>query len=327
MARKTRKIMHDPIEASPQILYRAGVYARLSVDKGAESRDSIANQLSLIEDYIKTKADIKLCARYIDMGQSGTNFERSGFHRLLSDIRKGEIDCVVVKDLSRFGRNHIEAGSYIEEIFPFLGVRFIAVTDQYDSKDETKDSQALLMPLRNIVNELYARDISAKVVSQLRLKQARGEYMGAFAPYGYLREEPNRLVPDPKTAEIAGEIFALRLQGMSCQRIAKLLGERGTPPPSRYRRALAGQQAVGDTPELWHKSTIRRILTNPVYVGDMVQCKEQSSVFWGNRRKRLPSAQWLWVKQTHPSLVSREEFERVQASFGSDKRPAAQGTC
>lgn len=328
MARKSRKSKDLAAKAAPQVIYRAGLYARLSVDKGEESRDSIANQLSLMEEYIKNKADITLCERYIDIGQSGTNFARGGFHRLLDDIRKGQINCVVVKDLSRFGRNHIETGSYLEEVFPLLGVRFIAVTDQYDSLDRGQDHQELLLPLRNIVNELYARDISLKVVSQLRVKQAKGEYLGSFAPYGYLRDQqvPNRLIPDPITAKVVGEIFTLRIKGISCQRIANLLTERGTPPPSRYRRGLVEQESKADVSGIWHKSTVKRILTNPVYLGDMVQCKEQSSVFWGKRRKCLPPQQWLRVKGTHPALVSQEEFDGVQASFGAEEVPANDAT-
>lgn len=318
MARKSRKPTTQPIEAEtqPQVLYRAGLYARLSVDKGEESLDSIENQIQIMEDYLRSRQEIVICERYIDLGQSGTNFEREGFHRLLNHIRRGEINCVVVKDLSRFGRNHIETGSYLEEVFPFLGVRFIAVNDHYDSIDTPKDTQGLLLPLRNIVNELYARDISAKVISQMRVKQAKGEYLGAFAPYGYRRdpEQTNRLTIDPEAAETVREIFALRLEGMGCQTIAKLLSEGGTPPPSRYRRGEEGAQ--------WHKSTVKRILQNPVYLGDMVQCKEQSSVFWGKRRKPLPSEQWIRVKGTHAPLISQEAFDRVQRSFGDgEHRP------
>ncbi len=232
-------------------------------------------------------------------------------------MRKGQINCVVVKDLSRFGRNHIEAGSYIEEVFPFLGVRFISVNDHYDSKDTIKKGQGLLLPLQNIVNEMYARDISAKVKSQLRLKQARGEYMGAFAPYGYLRDpnQTSRLIPDPQTAPIVGKIFALRAQGVSCQTIAELLTEEGIPPPSRYRRLQSDKHVEGLGHSCWHKSTIKRILTNPTYLGDMVQCKEQTSVFWGHRRKQMPPDQWVRVRATHTPIITQQDFLTVQASF------------
>ena len=194
--------------------YQAAIYLRLSkedgdVDEGAKLvSNSISNQKALIMDFLKSHAEIKEYSIYVDDGYSGVSFDRPDFQRMLDDIRKGVVNCVIVKDLSRFGRNYIEAGRYIEKIFPMLGVRFIAVTDGFDSigKDNSSD---LIVPFKNLINDAYSRDISIKIRSNLEMKRKRGEYIGAFLTYGYLKseEDKNKIVVDSYAAEVVKDIL------------------------------------------------------------------------------------------------------------------------
>lgn len=202
--------------------FQAAVYLRLSredgdvTDGGKTVSNSIANQNELVVDFLKFHPEIKVIDTYTDDGFSGVNFERPEFQRMLSDIREGKIDCVIVKDLSRFGRNYIESGRYIEKIFPMLGIRFIAITDGYDSIKEDMGSD-MIIPFKNLINDAYCRDISIKIRSHMEIKRRNGEYIGAFAAYGYLKDEENRnhLVIDDYAADVVRDIFSMKLCGMS----------------------------------------------------------------------------------------------------------------
>lgn len=236
MARKSR--FRAPVQEKPKLrVYSTGAYVRLSVLDGPQcDSDSIENQEALVRAYVESDPSLSLFSVYSDNGETGVDFERDDFERLLDDIRAGKVDCVIVKDLSRFGRNYIEAGEYLEKIFPFMGVRFIAVNDGYDSIDPAA-SDSLSMHLKNLVNDVYARDISQKICPVLQEKQERGEFIGNWAAYGYLKsaEDKHRLVVDEETAPVVRDIFQWRLIGMDYQEIAKRLTELGIPSPSRYR--------------------------------------------------------------------------------------------
>lgn len=190
-------------------IYRACVYTRLSRDDGDKPEsDSIANQKALIRDYLQKHSEIQIVSEHSDDGFSGVNFERPGFKEMMDEIRNGEVDCVVVKDLSRFGRNYIEAGNYIEKVFPFMGVRFIAINDNYDSNDQSQ-ADSLVIPFKNLINDAYCKDISVKIRSQLEIKRKKGEFIGAFVVYGYLKDpnDHNKIIVDTYAAEVVRAIF------------------------------------------------------------------------------------------------------------------------
>lgn len=314
MARKS-KFRQPAVALTPNLrVYQVGAYVRLSVlDGHRENSDSIENQEALLRAYIANDPSLSLYCVYSDNGETGVNFERDDFERLLDDIRMGNVDCVIVKDLSRFGRNYIEAGEYLEKIFPFMGVRFIAVNDGYDSLDpSTYDSMTI--NLKNLVNDVYARDISQKICPVLRGKQERGEFIGAWAAYGYLKdpEDKHRLIVDEETAPIVRDIFDWRLSGMSYQSIARELNSRGIPSPSRYRfeKGMVKDQRFANT--IWKVAVIKSMLSNEVYLGHMVQGRKREALWEGQQQTILPKEQWLVVKNTHEPIIGQAAFDGVQ---------------
>ena len=200
--------------------YRTGLYYRLSKEDGDKvESDSIVNQRAMIRDYVRTRKEFCVVDEYVDDGYSGSNFERPDFKRLYEDLQSGAVNCVIVKDLSRFGRNYIEVGRYLERLFPLMGVRLIAINDNYDSADEHRNSDAIIVPIKNLMNDAYCRDMSVKIKTQLEAKRKRGEYVGNFVVYGYRKDvkNRNRLVVDEEGAEIVKQIFTWKLEGMSDQ--------------------------------------------------------------------------------------------------------------
>ena len=238
-------------QAAMEKVYRVALYVRLSVlDSGKKDSDTVETQESLLRQFIEGKPCFSLVSVYVDNGETGVDFKRDGFGRMMEDVRRGRVDCIIVKDLSRFGRNYIEAGEYLEKVFPFLGIRFIAVNDGYDSADPAA-ADGLSLHLKNLVNDVYARDISAKISPALREKQMRGEFIGTWAAYGYLKseEDKHRIVVDRNTAPIVQDIFAWRLEGISYQKIARRLTGQGIPSPSQYRymHGLVKDKKFADT--------------------------------------------------------------------------------
>lgn len=209
-------------------VYIADAYYRLSKEDGDKiESDSIINQKALVKEFLKAHPDIHIYEEKVDDGYTGVNFERPAFQNMLEDIRSGKVNCVIVKDLSRFGRNYIEAGRYIEKIFPYLGVRFIAVNDNIDTSSSMSASEEMLIPFKNLINDAYCRDISIKVRSHLDIKRKNGQYIGPFAPYGYKKSptDKNKLVIDEKAASVVRQIFRWKLEGMSASRIFDLVSE------------------------------------------------------------------------------------------------------
>lgn len=297
-----------------QSLYNVAEYIRLSREDGdkAES-DSIGNQRKFIADYIKRKSDFCLYDTYIDDGFSGTNFNRPNFLRMIADIEAGKVNCVVVKDLSRFGRDYIETGRYLERYFPDHNVRFISITDNIDSFKQAYD---MLMPIKNIFNEQYARDISKKVHASMTAKQNNGEFIGAFASYGYRKapSDKNKLVIDEYAAGIVRRIFALYVGGCGKARIAYLLNEEGILCPSEYKR-LNGYHyrncnRLGHTC-YWTYSTIHNILQNEMYIGNMVQGKTVRHM--RKRAEAKDKTDWIIVKGTHEAIIDEATWRRAQS--------------
>ncbi len=218
---------------------RAAAYLRLSIEDGdkAES-NSIGNQRELIQNFVAERPELHLVGEYADDGYTGTNFERPGFTQMMEDIQSDKINCIIVKDLSRLGRNYIEMGKYLERIFPMMGIRFIAINDNYDNANtESSDSDSIVVPFKNLLNDSYCRDISIKVRSQLDIKRRKGEFIGGYAVYGYSKDEQNknRLVVDEYAADIVRSIYRRKLEGMSANSIADQLNSEGVLAPSEYK--------------------------------------------------------------------------------------------
>lgn len=296
-------------------IWNTAGYLRLSREDGdkAES-DSIANQRKLLEQYIQTQPELHLVDFYQDDGYTGTNFDRPAFQAMMKDMEAGRINCVLVKDLSRFGRDYIEVGRYLEREFPTKGVRFIALNDHVDSRQGRYD---MLLPMKNIFNTQYARDISDKVRSAIHTKQQRGDFVGAFASYGYQKDPANhnRLIVDPAAAQVVQRIFDLFEQGWGKIKIAKQLNAEGIPSPSEYKRILGERYHNGrklDQTTYWTYATIHRILQNQMYAGNMEQGRNYRPTMHG-KAVQLDRSNWTIVPGTHQAVIAPEQWHRVQA--------------
>ena len=307
--------------------YNACIYARLSRDDGDKlESDSIINQKALIRDFLSKHPEIHVVSEKTDDGYSGVNFDRPAFQEMMDEIRSGKINCVVVKDLSRFGRNYIEAGNYIERVFPFLGVRFIAINDNYDSLDRNQ-SDSLIIPFKNLINDAYCKDISVKIRSQLEIKRKKGQFLGAFAVYGYMKDEEdhNKLVLDTYASEIVRAIFKWKKQGMSQGRIADKLNMQGVLCPMEYKisRGMKVQTNFRvHKKALWSQTAVTRILSNEIYTGVLVQGKQGTPNY--KIKKILPKdeTEWIRVEGAVPVIIDRDTFDSVQMILKKDIRIA-----
>ena len=309
-------------------MWRAGLYVRLSREDGdKEESDSIGNQRSLLQEYIAFESDITVHDIYIDDGYSGTNFERPSFQRMMDDLKSHVINCVVVKDLSRFGRNYIEVGQYIEKIFPFMDVRFISINDTLDSVKNPQAMNNLIVPFKNIINDEYCRDISNKVRSSLDLKRKQGKFIGSFATYGY-RKDPadhNHLVIDEEAAAVVRDIFDWFIGGMSILGIAKKLNALGVLNPTAYKRSQGlhyMHSTGGNNDAFWPDSSVRRILRNQVYTGCLIQGKNKIRSYKVQVSVAIPKKDWIIVPDTHEAIISDEVFGKAQSLFERDTRTA-----
>lgn len=302
-------------ENAGQRVYRAGGYIRLSV-KDSRRNDTdrtMENQKKLVYEYIQGRQDMELVDLYCDYGHTGTDFARPAFERLLQDVKLGTIDCIVVKDLSRFGRSYLEAGNYIERIFPFLDVRFVAIEEHFDTGSRKPDDHYVI-PLKNIMNEFYSRDISQKVSTALLSRQRRGAFIGSWASYGYKKCANDRhcIEPDENTASVVRDIFQMRLAGMSCREIAHRLNEQRIASPSHYRYLKGELTCEKYAHCIWQAQMIKKILSNQVYLGHMVQGRKKTLFDERKRQKMQPESEWIIVYHTHMPIVDAEVFEAVQ---------------
>lgn len=305
--------------------WKAADYARISREDGdKEESDSIGTQFDIIDDYIAHNDDITFIDRYSDDGWSGTNFDRPDFMRLMEDIKKGKINCVIVKDLSRLGRNYILVGQYLEMIFPMLNIRFISVNDRIDSIKDPASINNALVSFKNVMNDEYCRDISNKVRSSLDRKRSKGEFIGSFASYGYMKDpdDHHHLIVDPVAAEVVKNIFDWFLQGTSIIGIAKRLNHMGIPNPSAYKRqcGLNYKHPAGQLDSAWPDSSVKRVLKNRLYVGDMVQNKNRTKSYKVQVSVAVPEENWVIVPNMHEAIIDREKFETVQQLLMRDTR-------
>lgn len=307
-------------------IYDADAYFRLSKDDGdKEESDSIVNQKALIQEFLKSNPDIRIHEERVDDGYTGVNFERPAFQAMMESIKSGKINCVIVKDLSRFGRNYIEAGRYIEKIFPYLGVRFIAINDNIDTAKINNGSEDIIIPFKNLINDAYCRDISVKVRSHLDIKRKRGEYIGAFAPYGYKKseEDKNKLVIDEKAAEIVRQIFQWKIDGMSGTRIADKLNRLGVLTPMEYKHNNGENYQCGFRRKAnakWEANGVNRILRSETYTGVLLQGKTVSPNYKVRKRFKKNEKDWIRCEESHEPIISKEQYEMVQGLFREDTR-------
>lgn len=312
-------------------VWNATLYLRLSRDDGdKEESNSITGQRELLRDYISQRPEFREYAVRVDDGFSGSTFERPSFQKMIEDVKAGRTDCIIVKDLSRFGRNYLDAGEYIEKIFPFLGVRFIAVNDNYDSLGDKKASDDLIIPFKNLINEAYCRDISVKIRSQLEIKRKNGQFLGSFAAFGYLKDEQNKnkLVVDQYAADIVRDIFKWKLEGVSPQDIADALNKLGVLSPMEYKRSLGMRFTTSfktNAKATWSAGTVIRILKNPIYTGVLVQGKETTPSYKVHKRITKDESEWVVIEGNHEAIISKIDFDSVQKVLKCDTRRSPGG--
>lgn len=292
------------------------VYLRLSMeDIDAGESNSISNQRKLISEYIKHHLEFQKyeTVEYCDDGYTGTNMERPGMQAMLAAVKKKKIQCIIVKDISRFSRDYIETGTYLNQIFPFMGVRFIAINDHYDSKEHSGKTIEIDTAFQTLLYDLYSKDISTKVKTSLENKCANGEFAFGQVPFGYekSRDGKNAVVVNEKEAEIVRYIFSLALRGKSGVQIARQLYEEGIPTVKQLRgvRESATELKV----QTWSAPVVRDILNNRFYLGEMAYGKTVMEAVGSKKKKRLPKDEWKVVKNHHEALVSKEIYEKVSS--------------
>ncbi len=313
--------------------YKAGIYARLSSDQDLKKNESVEVQIEIARKFVEefnqknTGEVIDIVECYTDLGKTGSNFEREGFQRLLQEIRLGEINCVIVKDLSRFGRNYLEAGNYIEKIFPFLGVRFIAVADGFDTGKEGNENKQMSSEIKNLVNDMYAKDFSKKAKIHLKQRREEGSYVGGPPPYGYVADWNGKkrvLIPDENTAVIVQFIYERFVETGSYAVVADLLNKRKINPPAIYKKTKEVYFSSYDKEyKGWDKSAVERILKSDTYSGTLVQGK--TSITAKDERNRIHKSEEEWVvtKDAHKPLIDMELYHKATEIQANIKRRTA----
>lgn len=308
--------------------YQATAYIRLSYtdDKASES-DSVGNQRKLIENFAANHPEIEIVSEKIDDGYSGIIFDRPAFKEMMQDITEGKINCVIVKDLSRLGREYIETGRYLRRVFPAYGVRFIAINDNLDTANDDSGDD-LTVSVKNIMNEAYCRDISIKTRSALEIKRKNGDFVGAFTVYGYLKSEDNRnqLTIDPYAANIVRTIFRMRLEGSSALNIANELNHMCVLSPLAYKKNKGLPYAKGGYADKegakWSATTIIRILQDETYTGTLIQGKRGTPHYKLKTMELHPSSEWVRIPNAHEAIIDRQDFDLVQRIRHLDTRAA-----
>ncbi len=308
--------------------FKTAIYLRLSKedDKHIES-ESITNQKLMLKEFVTNNKELELVSIKIDDGYGGSNFDRPAFKEMIKDIEKGKINCIVVKDFSRFGRDFIEVGKYLEEIFPLMNVRFISVNDNYDSFKSTESIDNLIIPFKNLINDSYLRDISLKIRSSFDVKRKKGEFIGSFVTYGYLKDSnnKNKIVVDEIASKVVQDIFKYRLEGLSADKIAKKLNSENILSPMEYKKSIGLNISTNFKKKekaLWSAKAIFRILQNPIYIGTLEQNKYTTPNHKIKKMVYIPKEEWIIVENNHEPIISKEMFESVQKIMSIDTRIA-----
>ena len=295
--------------------YRVALYARLSVEKDGQKSDSIESQFMIMENFIKNKLELSQYQKYFDRGVSGTTFTRPDFVRMMDDVKAGKINCIIVKDLSRFGRDYLETGNYIETILPFLGVRFISVNDHFDTVEECNGNKGLGISLMNLVNDMYAKDVSKRITTAFESCMERGSVLGS-APYGYdsvKNDNGYQLVIDEPAAEIVRRIFRMAKDGMSLRAIAEKLTRDGVRTPEGYRTTQLVYVGKDEPFCEWQHGTISNMLSNEVYIGTLLQGKTKTNLCTGEKKHKVEKEDWIAHENAHEAIVSKELFMEIRS--------------
>lgn len=302
--------------------YNVGIYSRLSVDNHDKKAESIENQIETIRQFIHRSnletgrgMELVIYDTYIDRGKTGTDFEREGFHHLMDDVRNGTVNCIIVKDFSRFGRDYIETGNYIEKILPFLEVRFISVADGFDSMGEAAANGKLAMNIKNLVNDMYAKDISKRVAISKEMRAKQGSFLGSIPPYGYQIKNVNgvrTLAADEKAAEIVKWIFANYVSGVSIKDICEKLYEEKIHRVTDYHKYGHIHYEDGDLLHQWDKEAVKGIIRNPSYTGKLIQGKSSSRLYEGKKEvSRTKPDEWITVSGTHEGIIDNNVYQQA----------------
>ena len=323
MARKSRKAQAQPVAEVKKetAALPTAIYARLSVENSGKDDDgnSLQNQIAVCEDYLDGCPYLRLAEVYSDNGRTGTVFDRPAWNRLMDDVRTGKIQCIVVRDLSRFGRDYVETGSYLEKIFPALGTRFISVKENFDNFTCGNAMESLSVSLQNLVNAMYSRDISKKVSTALRAQMETGSFRNRNLPYGYLwNEDKTAYVVDEEAAAVVRQIFEWKRQEVSVYTIVERLKAGGIESPERHKRRAGTRNGDNIQGEGWCPSTIRGILQNRAYIGEMVCGKSETALYKGLKKHVTETDKWIVVPDAHPSIISASDFEAVERQMQKD---------
>ncbi len=315
--------------------WRMSAYIRLSkedlqkIKKGLDCSNSVANQRGMLYDFYESHMEeFESYTEYVDDGHTGTDTDRENFQNMMADIMNRTVNCVVVKDLSRLARNYSDAGSLIDNLFVQLGVRFISLAENVDSYLDPDSVSDIKVPITNVMNDNYCFQTSKKIRQVFDYKRRSGQYIGSFAPFGYVKDpdDKHQLVIDPDAAEVVKLIYAMFLQGSSKRAVSLYLNEHGVPSPSAYRRSkgLPVSSAVGDNP-MWSARTVHEMLTNEIYTGDMVQGRHRVKSYKVHQIETVPEEEWVRVPNTHEAIIARETFDQVQGLMKRDTRTSPQG--
>jgi len=308
---------------------KVAMYLRLSqddekYDKGFKvESNSISNQRLQINDFIDKNEDMELIEEYVDDGYSGINFERPAFKKMMEDVITGSINCIVVKDLSRFGRDYIESGRYLQRVFPSLDIRFIALNDNYDSYTASETEKNLVIPFKSFINDNYCRDTSAKVRSVCKVKRKQGQFISNYAPYGYEKDkgDKHKIVIDKEVEYVVQKIFTMKLEGYSSYSIAKHLNDNGILSPMEYKKSKGIRYKTGfntNAVAKWDTPAINRILTNEIYIGTLQQGKREKINYKLDKVVSKDRSDWIEIEYNHEAIIDINDFEIVQKLLKCD---------
>ena len=309
--------------------FKVAMYLRLSQDDEKYDKDfkaesnSISNQRLQIQDYINKNDNMELVGEYVDDGYSGINFERPAFKEMMENMITGSINCIVVKDLSRFGRDYIDCGRYLQRVFPSLDIRFIALNDNYDSFTASETEKNLVIPFKNFINDNYCRDTSAKVRSVCKVKRKQGQFISNYAPYGYEKDEEDKhkIVIDKEVEYVVRKIFSMKLEGYSSYSIAKHLNDNGIPSPMEHKKAKGIRYKTGFSTKAvakWDTPAVNRILTNEVYIGTLQQGKREKINYKLDKVVSKDKSDWIEIEDNHEAIIDPHDFEIVQKLLKCD---------
>lgn len=325
MARKSRKAQAQDMPVAEvrkeAAALSTAIYARLSVENSGKDDDgnSLQNQIAVCKDYLDGCPYLRLVEVYSDNGKTGTVFDRPAWKRLMEDVRTGNIQCIVVRDLSRFGRDYVETGNYLEKIFPALGTRFISVKENFDNFTCGGSVESLSVSLQNLVNAIYSRDISKKVSTALRAQMETGNFRNRNLPYGYLwNENKTAYVVDEEAAAVVRQIFEWKRQEVSVYAIIDRLKAEGVESPERHKRRVGTRSGDNIQGEGWCPSTIRGILQNRAYIGELICGMTEKALYKGMKKHFTEKDNWIVVSNAHPPIISLADFEAVERQMQAD---------